>query len=126
MLQFVEKLKKYIPGLETRSLKKKLTVYLTATGDALVSQRIMTPTEISQSMVDVVSMLRKEMGSTNNRFTGKLSPDSQLKSVPTKLVTLISMLIDGCSIENANYSQEAISVSQIMQTNFHEKQRKGF
>ena len=123
--RFAKKLKKDLPGLETRTLdNKRLTMYFKSTGDALIPQRIMTPTEISRSMVDVVSILRKEMGAMNNRFTGKLSPDNQLKSVPAKLVTLISMLIEGCSIVNDTFSQEVISVSQIIQSNFHEKQRK--
>ena len=92
--RFAEKLKSNIHGLETRNIGKKLTVYFTTTADILILENIMTPSEIGQSMQDVVCMLRKEMSSIQNKFSGNFLSDCQLKAVPTYLITLISMLID--------------------------------
>ena len=84
----------------------------------------MTSSEIGQSMLDVVCMLRKEMSSIQNKFSGNFLSDCQLKAVPTQLITLISMLIDGCGIENKEFSQESITISQLIQTNFHKYSKK--
>ena len=59
--RFAEKLKSNIHGLETRNIGKKLAVYFTSTANILISAKIMTTSEIGQSMLDVVCMLRKEM-----------------------------------------------------------------
>ena len=122
--RFAEKLKSNIHGLETRNIGKKLAVYLTTTANILISAKIMTTSEIGQSMLDVVCMLRKEMNSIQKKFSGKFLSDCQLKAVPTKLITLISMLIDGCGIENKEFSQEATTISQLIQTNFHKYSKK--
>ena len=48
--------------------------------------------------------LRKIMAARENNFHGSFDEESQLRSVPIQLLTLVSMLIDGPDIENKNFS----------------------
>ena len=43
----------------------------------------------------------------------------QVNSIPIHLVTLVRMLIDGPGVSNQQFSQPALTIAQLIQTNFH-------
>ena len=63
--------------------------------------------------------VRDEWSNTNNSFNGSFTSNCQDKSIPHKLVTLVNLIIDGCGVENTEYSQQALTIAQLIQTNFH-------
>ena len=65
--------------------------------------------------------LRKILSSKINKFDGSFDEGCQNMSVPAELLTFISILIDGPSVDNINYSQPALTVSQLILSNFKQK-----
>ena len=57
----------------------------------------------------------------HNKFVGVFSAGCQRDSVPIELLTLISMLVDGVGIDNEGFSQEALTISQLIMYNFKNK-----
>ena len=43
----------------------------------------------------------------------------QVNSMPIHLLTLVSILIDGLGVSNRQFSQPALTMAQLIQTNFH-------
>ena len=43
----------------------------------------------------------------------------QVNSMPIYLLTLVSILIDGLGVSNRQFSQPALTMAQLIQTNFH-------
>ena len=70
--------------------------------------------------------LRKILSSKLNNFDGSFEEDCQTRSVPIELLTLISMLIDGPFIHNRNFSQPALTISQLIMSNFRQKAHNTF
>ena len=66
------------------------------------------------------------MEDTNNDFDGSFENDCQRKSIPIQLFTVISMLIDGVGMHNEGFSQQSLTISQLIQSNFkkHTKKKK--
>ena len=53
-----------------------------------------------------------------NEFDGSFKNECQKDSVGIELLVLISMLLDGVSIENQDFSQETLTISQLAVYNF--------
>ena len=53
-----------------------------------------------------------------NKFDGEFHNERQKNSVPIELLVLISMLIGSVSIDNKGFSQEVLSVSQLIVYHF--------
>ena len=54
------------------------------------------------------------LSSKINNFDGSFDEGCQTMSVPEELLTLISILIDGPSVDNTYYSQLALTASQLI------------
>ena len=67
---------------------------------------------------EVVVSIRNSLKKVKNKFDGEFHNEGQLRSVPLELLVLISMLIDGVSIDNQAFSQEVISGSQLIVYHF--------
>ena len=105
--------------LEKRLLSKKLTIYFKRTGDALMGDAL-EPSSFVSCLHNVVLPLRKVMSSKVNKFDGTFDEDSQIKSIPIQLYTLISMLIDGPSV-SSRISQASLTVSQNILSSFKQR-----
>ena len=60
------------------------------------------------------------MSQKENKFDGNFDEDSQNKSVPVQLLTLVSMLIDGPGMNN-QISQSSLTISQLVLSNYKDK-----
>ena len=112
--------------LEKQNIGKKIVVYFKGTADAFLSDALSAPSSFLRSMHELVMPLRKILSSKLNKFIGSFEEDCQAKSVPIELLTLISMLIDGPFIHNRNFSQPALTISQLFLTNFRNKPQSNF
>ena len=65
--------------------------------------------------------LRKPMNFSENKFDGTFMEDCQVMSVPTELLTLVSLLIDGPIIDGSIFSQSSLTFSQLILSNFKQK-----
>ena len=112
--------------LEKRNIGKKIVVYFKGTADAFLSDALSAPSFFLRSMHELVMPLRKIFSSKSNDFDGSFEEDCQTRSVPIELLTLISMLIDGPFIHNRNFSQPALTISQLIMSNFRQKPHNNF
>ena len=67
--------------------------------------------------------LKTGLSNTNNSFNGSFTSNFQDKSIPHKLVALVSLIIDACGVENRAYSQQALTIAQLILTNFHKREK---
>ena len=111
-------LKENIPGLELRDVGKKLTLFFNSTADALIFYSVKDSTDFYQSMLDTALPLKQMMTETLKYFDETFKNIDQINSVPIYLLTLVSMLTDGPGVPNRRFSQPALTIAQLIQTNF--------
>ena len=84
----------------------------------LLKHHVEVPDDFTRSIRDVVVPIRNSMKIVKNKFDGSFKNECQKDSVPIELLVLISMLVDGVGIENQGFSQEALTISQLVMYNF--------
>ena len=126
--RFADSLVEAAPGLRNRTVNKKVTVFFESTIDMLLKDHIdiiSEPNEFARSIKDVVIPIRNSMKMIHNKFDGTFAVECQKDSVPIQLLVLISMLVDGTGIDNQGFSQETMTISQLVMYNFRNKQVLG-
>ena len=63
------------------------------------------------------------MKPVQNNSIGNLSQTCQQDSLPIRLLTLISMLVDGADVNEKGFSQFTLTVAQLIMYNFRLKSR---
>ena len=59
----------------------------------------------------------KKVLETNNTFNGKFPKGCQRESVPSSLLTLVQCLLYGNQSPDVSYSQEVVTIAQLIQFN---------
>ena len=114
--RFSDSLNTATPGSETRKIKGKLYLIFSEDIDHHLSEEVLEPSDFIKSMCKVVLPLRKVMQNFRSNCSGKFDDKCQYDSVPVKLRTFISMLIDGPDI-TTEISQSALTCSQLIVKN---------
>ena len=57
------------------------------------------------------------MTSAKNEFSGNISSDCQQQSVPTELITLVNMLLEGSNVTHFS-NQNVLTCAQLLLYNF--------
>ena len=117
--RFGDRLKSAIPEIEKRTINKKNMICFSTLVDDLTKHEI-SHSSFIKSLKKVITPVRKDMSEISNTFQGKFQPGCQENSVPIKLLSLCSMLIDGCDPRIKGFSQAALSVSQIVMYEYKE------
>ena len=60
---------------------------------------------------------------TSNNFDETFKNIDQINSIPIHLLTLVSMLTDGPRVSNRRFSQPALTIAQLIQTNFRRNRK---
>ena len=71
----------------------------------------------------IVSPIRNDMNTVQNNFLGNFSQTCQQDSLPIRLLTLISMLVDGADVNEKGFSQFTLTVAQLIMYNFRLQSR---
>ncbi|VDI12336.1 Hypothetical predicted protein [Mytilus galloprovincialis] len=71
-----------------------------------------------------VKIVRSDMMATSSEFNGTFAADCQEKSVPRSLLTLVNMLLYGPDITTDSFSQETLSIAQMLIFNSHKRIQK--
>ena len=71
-----------------------------------------------QSMLDTALPLRQMMTETSNNVDETFKNIDQINSITIHLLILVSMLIDGPGVSTRRFSQSALTIAQLIQTNF--------
>ena len=122
---FSKRLTDAIDGLVKKSVDKvECTVSFDETIDGLYWQHRQSPQNFITQLRTVVGQIREDIFQKVNKFDGNFDEDTQVKSVPTSLLTLISFLIDGECNNVSNYSQATLTTAQIITSNCRKKKRK--
>ena len=106
VLRFAELLLERSTELEKRTVVKMLFCTVLFFNDA-----ISEPSISLRTVQKVIIPLRKVMASSLNKFDSTFMEDCQMMSVLIKLLTLVSLLINGPNIDNSNFSQPSLTVS---------------
>jgi hypothetical protein len=78
-------------------------------------------------LAKAAKIVRKDMLEKVNKFNGTFMKYCQQDSVPKSLLALVAMILDGPSIKteaNAETSQSALSISQLLQFNSYKRRRE--
>ena len=90
----------------------------------LIGEHVKCPDDFLFSVRSVFSPLRKKMADQCNEFDRSFNNSSQFMSIPKSLLYLISTLIDGFSPTDNNFTQEILSVAQIIMCNYRKSNKK--
>ena len=79
------------------------------------------PSSFIEVLVKVVNPIRNDMSSITNSFNGSFLENCQEKSIPLRLLSLCSLLIDGCDPHKKSASQSALTISQIITREYRKR-----
>ena len=111
--RFTERLMFSIPELEKRIICNRTYLCFSSEVSEIINEEI-GPNSFIQSLLKLVVPIRAGMSTVQNRFKGTFSDDSQQNSIPIRLLSLCSMLIDGFNPKDTGFSQPALTVSQLI------------
>ena len=115
--RFTERLVKRLPELDIETIDSKARLFFKRKVKELIDEHVKCPDDFLSSVQSVLSPVRKEMTDQCNEFDGRLSDSSQFTLIPKSLQYLISTLTDGFSPTYNNFTQETLSVAQIIMWN---------
>ena len=101
--RFTERLMFSIPELEKRIICKRTYLCFSSEVNEIINEEI-GPNSFIQSLLKIVVPIRADMSTVQNRFEGTFSDDSQQNSIPIRLLSLCSMLIDGLNPKDKGFS----------------------
>ena len=93
------------------------TACFTQTIDDLYWEHYSNPDTFIKQLRSIITPIRNEIFRKEYGFEGYFDEDSQIKSIPIPLWTLMSFLIDGALNGGSNVSQAALSCSQLVMYN---------
>lgn len=105
-----------VDGLEVIRHSNKSRVVFKDTVQQAVTTFIDLPDELEQMMHKVSSAIRADIFAQKNCFTGQVNDDTQSKSVPSSLLRLVGMLVDGNKWQSEP-SQETFTISETITYN---------
>ena len=120
--RFAERLISAIPALEKRIIKRKVVVIFSDFLNNILPE-LLSPNSFVKSVMKIVSPIRNDMKTVQNNFIGNSSQTCQQGSLPIRLLTLISMLVDGADVNEKGFSQFTLTVAQLIMYNFRLKSR---
>ena len=121
--RFTKRLMDSIPELHSETVDNKIRLVFRRKVKELVGDYINSPDEFFFAIRRVVGPLRKEIGKQSNTFCGSFSDFTQFTSVPKSLLYFISALINGFCTTDDNFSQETLSIAQIIMWNYRNSSR---
>ena len=131
--RFSVKLTSSLENLVAKTQNKVVTVCFSQTLEDIYWEYYSTPDSFVKQLRDVVTPIRNDMLKKVNNFGGSFDEDSQMKSIPIRLLTLINLLIDGTCEGGNRVRQAALTCSQIIMYNcqkentvksYHSKKRE--
>ena len=117
MSRFTERLISVIPQLEKRIVKKKAVVVFSDSLNNILPE-VLIPNTFMKSVMKTVSPIQNDMRTVQNNFVGSFPQSCQQGSLPIRLLTLISVLVDGTDVNDKGFSQSALAVAQLIMYNF--------
>ncbi|GFR78525.1 tyrosine-protein kinase receptor Tie-1 [Elysia marginata] len=82
----------------------------------------------SITMARLANSIRNDMFATSVSFTGQFDHETQIQSVPQRLLVLVNMIINGPNIkdqaEQSNITQPVLTVAQLLMGNAYKQRRK--
>ena len=115
--RFTERLISVIPQLEKRIVKKKAVVVFSDSLNNILPE-VLIPNTFMKPVMKTVSPIRNDMRTVLNNFVGSFPQSCQQGSLPIRLLTLISVLVDGTDLNDKGFSQSALAVAQLIMYNF--------
>ena len=105
--RFCKSLHESIPEVEKRTIKKKLCIFFSDDIGDVIFEEYIKPDDYIKLVNRIVRPIRNAMKSVKNEFTGNISSDCQQQSVPTEIITLVNMLLEG---SNSFYKPKCVNL----------------
>ena len=121
--RFADTLLSQCKNLEKRTIQKSVVICFKSTVESLISDSISDQKTFLKSIQDVVIPIRKSIQLIKNTEQS-FNNDTQISSVSKPLLELISLIVDGVSVENTGYSQATLTISQLITSNYHKISRR--
>ncbi|KAK3761797.1 hypothetical protein RRG08_010121 [Elysia crispata] len=118
-----------VPGLVAFNQGREVYLYYDEEV-ALTLKRQYNEEEDTESitMARLANSIRNDMFATSVSFTGQFDHETQIQSVPQRLLVLINMIINGPNIkdqaEPPNITQPVLTVAQLLMGNAYKQRRK--
>ena len=112
-----------IDDLVAKSENNIVTVCFSQTIDNLYWEHYSCPETFIKQLREIVEPIRASIFEQQNKFEGQFDEDSQIKSVPVRLLTLMSFLIDGVCGGTNSVGQETLTCSQYIVSNCKKKRQ---
>ena len=117
--RFYDRLKAALPEPEKRIIKGKSVICFSSNVNKILED--ITNASINEEGAKVVNPIRNDMSSITNSFNGSFLENCQEKSIPLRLLSLCSLLIDGCDPHKKSASQSALTISQIITREYRKR-----
>ena len=117
--RFYDRLKAALPEIEKRIIKGKSLICFSSNVNKILED--IAPSSFIEALVKVVNPIRNDMSSVTNSFNGSFLENCQEKSIPLRLLSLCSLLIDGCDPHKKSASQPALTISQIIMREYRKR-----
>ena len=113
--RFTERLLDALPDFMLQKLDRKNTITYSHEKD-LVKNKLkeIVQSSLAKALLKVVLPIRKQMSEVTNSFQGNFPVNCQQESTLFPHLSLCSLLIDGADPMPTNFSQAALSVSQLI------------
>ena len=122
--RFAERLVKCLPELHIETIDNKTRLVFKRKVKELIGEHVKCPDDFFFSLRSALCLVHKEMADQCNEFCGSFNNSSQFTSIPKSLLYLITTLIDGFSLTDNNFTQEILSVAQIIMWNYRKSNKK--
>ena len=116
-----EKLLTHIPGLSAHTKGREvLLAYDDDIAHVLASVHKRDNDSDAMCIAHVAQIIRRDLFDENEAFSGTFTPDCQIESVPTSMLSLVCMILEGPNIKDQTShptSQAALTIAQLLKFN---------
>ena len=113
-----ERLLAHLPGLRAhKEGRNVLLAFDTDIGIALRKACEKDCDDEGMCLTAAANVVRRDIFQQQSTFTGSYQNDCQVKSIPQSLVSSVSMILNGPSIECKTDSQVVLTIAQLLQYN---------
>ena len=118
--RFSDRVKAEVPNVEKRIIKNKSMICFSSDVDDILKEEI-SPSTFIKAMIKIINPIRDDMSLIKNSFAGSFPENCQQKSVPVRLLSFTSLLVDGCSPPIETVSQSVMSISRLVVREFRKR-----
>ena len=112
--RFRDRLLKNVKNLNHKMVENTSVVFFDDVLDDILKDQLQCPDDFFRAMRKVVQPIRRLVFQSTNTFPLSFSANSQFEALPTPLLALTRMLVDGNSFEYKGFRQASLTCAQLI------------